>query len=114
MNQFKKQAQDKYNQSKKYLKDNDVKQKSGNLFQKFIKGLKLGERIPVLIATFLIMIILWISIMYRSMTLSIFSGGDGMYNKELNALQDRLEQRYSSILGNKFWTGSICKIKYFL
>lgn len=52
--------------------------------------------------------------MYRSMTLSIFSGGDGMYNKELNALQDRLEQRYSSILGNKFWTGSICKIKYFL
>lgn len=33
MNQFKKQAQDKYNQSKKYLKDNDVKQKSGNLLK---------------------------------------------------------------------------------
>ncbi|MEN3822343.1 MULTISPECIES: hypothetical protein [Staphylococcus] len=100
MNQFKKQAQDKYNQSKKYLKDNDVKQKSGNLFQKFIKGLKLGERIPVLIATFLIMIILWIPMMYASMTICIFTGQDGMSNKELNQLQTRLEGRYSKIIGD--------------
>ncbi|MEB7672514.1 MULTISPECIES: hypothetical protein [Staphylococcus] len=96
---FKKKTQKKIDQSKNYIKENDIKGKSNNLLQQFIKGLKLGERIPVLIAAFLLMTILWIPMMYGSMTLSIFSGGDGMSNKELNALQDRLDQRYSSMLG---------------
>ncbi|MEB7397241.1 hypothetical protein [Mammaliicoccus sciuri] len=100
MSQFKKQAQEKYDQSKKYLKEKNVKEKSGNLLQKFIKGLKLGERVPVLITTFLIMLILWVPMMYASMTISIFTGQDSMSNKELNQLQTRLEDRYSKIIGD--------------
>ncbi|HCS9116968.1 TPA: hypothetical protein OTG90_002418, partial [Staphylococcus pseudintermedius] len=73
--------------------------KSGNLLQKFIKGLKLGKRIPVLIATLILMTILWIPMMYGAMTISIFGGNDGMSNKELNSLQDRLDKRYESMLG---------------
>ncbi|MCC2089973.1 hypothetical protein KRP69_12180 [Mammaliicoccus sciuri] len=46
---FKKKTQEKFDQSKNYIKENDIKGKSGNLLHKFIKGLKLGKRIPVLI-----------------------------------------------------------------
>ncbi|HCS9102225.1 TPA: hypothetical protein OTG54_002362, partial [Staphylococcus pseudintermedius] len=87
-------TQEKFDQSKNYIKG-----KSGNLLQKFIKGLKLGKRIPVLIATLILMTILWIPMMYGAMTISIFGGNDGMSNKELNSLQDRLDKRYESMLG---------------
>ncbi|BBK26858.1 hypothetical protein SAP2_00420 [Staphylococcus arlettae] len=96
---FKKKTQEKFDQSKNYIKENDIKGKSGNLLQKFIKGLKLGKRIPVLIATLILMTILWIPMMYGAMTISIFGGNDGMSNKELNSLQDRLDKRYESMLG---------------
>lgn len=33
------------------------------------------------------------------MTLSIFTGQDGMSNKELNGLQDRLDDRYEKMFG---------------
>lgn len=32
--------------------------------------------------------------MYGSMTMSLLTGQDGMSNKELNALQQRLDERY--------------------
>ena len=37
--------------------------------------------------------------MYGAMTISILGGNDGMSNKELNSLQDRLDKRYESMLG---------------
>ena len=45
------------------------------------------------------MLILWVPMMYGSMTLSLFTGQDGMSNKELNGLQHRLDDRYQNVWG---------------
>lgn len=37
--------------------------------------------------------------MYGSMTMSLLTAQDGMSNKELNALQQRLDERYERQLG---------------
>ncbi|MGW7911208.1 hypothetical protein [Staphylococcus xylosus] len=99
MSNYKEKLNKKLKDSQKYIKDSDMKKVSQSKLKQFLHGIKNGKRLPIMIASFLLMTILWIPMMYGSMTLSIFSGGDGMSNKELNALQDRLEQRYSSMLG---------------
>ena len=53
-----------------------------------------------MIASFLLMLILWVPMMYGSMTLSLFTGQDGMSNKELNGLQHRLDDRYQKCMGS--------------
>lgn len=99
MSNYKEKLNKKLKDSQKYIKDNDVKKVSQSKLKQFFHGIKNGKRLPIMIASFLLMTILWIPMMYGSMTLSIFSGGDGMSNKELNELQHRLEERYSSMLG---------------
>lgn len=37
--------------------------------------------------------------MYGSITISLLTGQDGMNNKEMNGLQDRLDDRYEKMFG---------------
>ena len=76
-----------------------MKNVSKNKLQSFLQGLKNGNRLSVMIASFLLMLILWVPMMYGSMTLSLFTGQDGMSNKELNGLQHRLDDRYQNVWG---------------
>ena len=87
------------NKSKEFSQDKDIKNKSKNYYEKFKSGLMNLERIPILITSFLLILILWIPMMYGSMTMSLLTGQDGMSNKELNALQQRLDERYERQLG---------------
>lgn len=85
--------------SKQYAEDKDLKKNASGLFGKFVEGLKRLDTIPVLTLTFVMMILIWIPMMYGSMTMSLLTGQDGMSNKELNALQQRLDERYERQLG---------------
>lgn len=99
MTNYKNKVSEKLRESKKYIEDNDMKNVSKNKVKRFIEGLKQGKRLPVIIASFLLILILWVPMMYGSMTVSIFTGQDGMSNKELNQLQKRLDDRYQKMYG---------------
>ncbi|MGW8001814.1 hypothetical protein BU110_12920 [Staphylococcus shinii] len=75
-----------------------MKELSQSKLKQFFHAVKNGKRLPIMIASFLLMLILWVPMMYGSMTLSIFTGQDNMSNKELNGLQDRLDDRYEKYL----------------
>ncbi|HCD8274053.1 hypothetical protein [Staphylococcus epidermidis] len=99
MSSYKEKVNKKIKDSKKYIENNDMKNVSKNKLQSFLQGLKNGNRLSVMIASFLLMLILWVPMMYDSMTLSLFTGQDGMSNKELNGLQHRLDDRYQKMYG---------------
>ncbi|WP_414055548.1 hypothetical protein [Macrococcus equi] len=82
--------------SKQFSHDKDLKNKSKNYYEKFKSGLMNLERTPVLIASFLLILFLWIPMMYGSVTTSILEGQDALSNKELTELQHRLEKRVST------------------
>lgn len=99
MTDYKDKLNKKLKDSQKYIKDNDMKGLSQSKLKQSVHGITNGKRLPIIIASFLLMLILWVPIMYGSMTLSIFTGQDGMSNKELNGLQDRLDDRYEKMFG---------------
>lgn len=57
------------------------------------------ETIPVLALTFVMMLLLWIPMMYGSMTISLLTGQNGMSNKEMRELDGRLQERYNDMIG---------------
>ncbi|TDM02204.1 hypothetical protein [Macrococcus carouselicus] len=85
--------------SKQFAEDKDLKNNASGAFSKFIDGLKRLDTIPVLIATFVMMLLIWIPLMYDSMTISVLSGQDSMSNKEMRELDGRLQDRYKTIFG---------------
>ncbi|WP_436855462.1 hypothetical protein [Staphylococcus caeli] len=99
MTDYKDKLNKKLKDSQKYIKDSDMKGLSQSKLKQFFHGIKKSKRLPIMIASFLLMLILWVPMMYGSMTLSIFTGQDGMSNKELNGLQDRLDDRYEKMFG---------------
>lgn len=99
MTDYKDKLNKKLKDSQKYIKDSDMKGLSQSKLKQFFHGIKKGKRLPIMIASFLLMLILWVPMMYGSMTLSIFTGQDGMSNKELNGLQDRLDDKYEKMFG---------------
>ena len=99
MTDYKDKLNKKLKDSQKYIKDSDMKWLSQSKLKQFFHGIKKGKRLPIMIASFLLMLILWVPMMYGSMTLSIFTGQDGMSNKELNGLQDRLDDKYEKMFG---------------
>lgn len=99
MSNYKEKLNKKLKDSQKYIKDNDMKDASRSKLKQFFHGIKNGKRLPTMIASFLLMLTLWVPMMYGNMTLSIFTGQDGMSNKELNGLQDRLDDRYEKMFG---------------
>ena len=99
MTDYKDKLNKKLKDSQKYIKDSDMKEPSQSMLKQFFHGIKNGKRLPIMIASFLIMLILWVPMMYGSMTLSIFTEQDGLSNKELNSLQDRLDDRYEKMFG---------------
>lgn len=99
MSNYKDKLNKKLKDSQKYIKDNNMKEVSQSKLKQFLYGIKNGKRLPILIASFLLMLILWVPMMYGSMTLSIFNGQDQMSNKELNGLQERLDGRYEKMFG---------------
>lgn len=62
------------NKSKQFSKDKDIKNKSKNYYEKFKSGLMNLECIPVLITSLLLILILWIPMMYGTVTTSILEG----------------------------------------
>lgn len=99
MSNYKEKLNKKLKDSQEYIKDNDMKNDSQSKLKQFFHGIKNVKRLPIMIVSFLLMLILWVPMIYGSMTLSIFTGQDGMSNKELNSLQDRLDDRYEKIYG---------------
>lgn len=88
-----KKAKEYIKKTKQFAEDKDLKNEASNYLVKFKDGVMNLERTPVLIASFLIILILWVPMMYSTVTADIFTGRDAMSNKELNALQHRLEDR---------------------
>ncbi|MEO2248513.1 hypothetical protein ABGB00_01565 [Staphylococcus saprophyticus] len=86
MTDYKDKLNKKLKDSQKYIKNSDMKGLLQSKLKQFFHGIKNGKRLPIMIASFLLMLILWVPMMYGSMTLSIFTGQDGMSNKELNDL----------------------------
>lgn len=99
MNNYKEKLNKKIQDSQKHIKSSNMKELSQSKLKQFFLGIKNGKRLPIMIASFLIMLVLWLPMMYGSMTLSIFTGQDGMSNKELNELQQRLDDRYEKMYG---------------
>ncbi|UXR78435.1 hypothetical protein [Staphylococcus sp. IVB6227] len=99
MNNYKEKLNEKLKDSQEYIKNSDVKAVSQSKLKQFILGIKEGKRLSIVIASFLMMLILWLPMMYGSMTMNISTGQDGLSNKELNALQHRLDDRYEKIFG---------------
>ncbi|BAH18706.1 hypothetical protein [Macrococcoides caseolyticum] len=88
-----------YAKGKQLSQDKDLKKNSAEYGKGFINGLKNMETIPVLALTFVMMLLLWIPMMYGSMTISLLTGQDGMSNKEMRALDSRLQERYNDMIG---------------
>lgn len=88
-----------YAKGKQLSQDKDLKKNSAEYGKGFINGLKNMDTIPVLALTFVMMLLLWIPMMYGSMTISLLTGQDGMSNKEMRELDGRLQDRYNDMIG---------------
>ena len=88
-----------YAKGKQLSQDKDLKKNSAEYAKGFINALKNMETIPVLAITFIMMLLLWIPMMYGSMTISLLTGQDGMSNKEIRELDGRLQERYNDMIG---------------
>lgn len=88
-----------YEKGKKFSEDKDLKNNTAKYGKDFISRLKRLETIPVLAVTFVMMLLIWIPLMYGSMTISLLSGQDGLSNKELHELEGRIQDRYKTIFG---------------
>ncbi|HCQ3538751.1 TPA: hypothetical protein ACF5WZ_000196 [Staphylococcus aureus] len=56
------------------------------------------ETIPMLALTFVMMLLLWIPMMYGSITISLLTGQDGMNNKEMREIDGRLQECYNYMI----------------